>query len=203
VVVPAAKGPGFGEQAQAAGRAALEALKLYLGSPVGDIGKAHETLGTKRAFTAGLVFAAVAVLAMIVGLLLLFRGIGFTGFLRNVLRFVVMGLVCFGVLVAAILAARSALGAKGKGTIEGDVFVAGAALLPVGVWILLAGIFGPLNREIITITGVFAFCYTTFILYGGCTRVAGISERAATLIVPTILVVTVWLGEVIFRAVAY
>jgi hypothetical protein len=194
-------GPDLRQQATAAGQAALQALKLYLANPIGDMGRAFDALGAKRAFGAGLVFAGTAIVAMIVGLLLMPRGFntGFTGFLKSLLQVVVVGVVSFGILVGAILGARSALG--GKGTIEGDVFIAGASQLPISLWILVSGVVGPANYEVILITGVFAFCYATFILYGGCTKISGISEKAATLAVPAILVVTVWLGSVINRAV--
>jgi hypothetical protein len=197
----AASGPDLRRQAQAAGQDALQALKLYLGNPIGDLGRAFETLGPKRAFAAGVVFGVVSIVAVIVGLLLSYRGYdpGFGGFLRTLLRVVTVGLISFGVLVAAILGARTAL--AGKGSLEGDVFVAGAAQLPVGVWVLLSGILGPRNYDLILVVGAFALCYATFALFGGCTKVSGISERRATPAVPAIIVVTFWLARVILQAV--
>ncbi len=89
----------------------------------------------------------------------------------------------------------------GMGGIEGDMFIAGSALLPMAVVILVSGIlFGILdlaNVELMGILSVFSLCYTILILYSGCTKISKISEAVSACTVPIMILLSGWLTKIV------
>jgi hypothetical protein len=85
---------------------------------------------------------------------------------------------------------------QGKGRADGDIFVAGIALLPIGITIALTSVIGVVNVELIGILICFAICYMIMILFVGCLRIIGISEAKSALAVPLILLFGAWLFKV-------
>ncbi len=82
---------------------------------------------------------------------------------------------------------------QGKGNWIGDLFVAGAGLLPIGYLSLIGAvmIFLEINN-IYLLSGllVIGICYFILILYSGCHQILRISEGLATLAVPTIILIS-------------
>jgi hypothetical protein len=107
----------------------------------------------------------------------------------------VVGLVPF-VSLFATSAGISRL-CQGRPGIGKDLFLAGAVLLPLGCATLLASFFGLANLEVVVFLGVAASCFSILLLFIGLTRISGISERAAMLAIPVMLMLTIWVCKVI------
>ena len=88
----------------------------------------------------------------------------------------------------------------GKGRLAGDVYTAGAVLLPTGLLVLLSSLLGVANVEVIAILFLFALTYSILILYAGCSRIGCISEAGAAPAVPIILLLSAWITKIIVTA---
>jgi hypothetical protein len=170
----------------------LAALKGFAGDPVGRLPQVYESLGEERALRIGLTYGVVSVLCFLLGGYLLFpfregllERLGVGGVLRGLL----FAAIPFGCAVAGGLATRKVFG---KG---GDVFVAGAALLPAALAMLANGILGLGHTGLATVISTFAGCTGVLMLFSGYSRVAKLSERAATLAVPIVVVLALWVGR--------
>jgi curved DNA-binding protein CbpA len=96
--------------------------------------------------------------------------------------------LAFGSAIARCLA-------RGRGSFSGDLFLAGVVALPMAGMALgrsLAGVlgFGSIGWIIF---GVIAGCYSTVILYIGCTQISHIQESRAMVAVPCILLLSIGL----------
>jgi len=81
----------------------------------------------------------------------------------------------------------------GKGNWIGDLFVAGAGLLPVGYLSLVVAVMAFVEINSIYLIGglvVIAGCYFILLLYSGCHQILRISEALATLAVPVIILLS-------------
>ena len=116
---------------------------------------------------------------------------GFTGFLK----LVVVGLVPFGAAIGGFAAARAIF--KGRGTLQSDMFVAGASLLPAAMASWQCRILGPFNLELVAVVFVFAMTTTVLLLYSGFTTLEGIPDTAATLVVPLIILADMYICKII------
>lgn len=80
---------------------------------------------------------------------------------------------------------------RGKGSFVGDLFIAGAALLPIGILVLISGAIGFNNSAIaLAILTIFTTSYAILTTYSGCNQISNMSEEASTLSVPIILSLT-------------
>ncbi|HXO26757.1 MAG TPA: molecular chaperone DnaJ, partial [Thermoanaerobaculia bacterium] len=86
---------------------------------------------------------------------------------------------------------------RGKGRFAGDVYTAGAALLPWAFLVLAAALLGVANIEVIVVIWLFALTYSILMLYAGCSRIGGISEAGAAPAVPIMLLVTAWITKIV------
>jgi hypothetical protein len=116
----------------------------------------------------------------------------------DLLKLILVGLVPFASLVGAGVLARKMF--HGTGVFAGDVYTAGASLLPLGLAVLVTAILGAANFEVIVVLFVFALSYNILMLYSGCSRIAGIPEAGAAPAVPVMLIVSAWLTKVIVVA---
>jgi hypothetical protein len=114
-------------------------------------------------------------------------------------KLVVLGLVPFASLIVSGAVARLIF--RGSGRFAGDVYTAGAVLLPSGFLALLAALLGAGNVEIIVVLWLFALTYSILMLYAGCSRIGGISEAGAAPAVPIILLASAWITKIIVVAV--
>ncbi|MGF1479558.1 MAG: DnaJ domain-containing protein [Cyanophyceae cyanobacterium] len=76
-----------------------------------------------------------------------------------------------------------------RGSLAGALFLAGTAILPLGVFTLFWAIL-PVSFAVILF--VFAGCYTVLLLYGGFTQIFDFSEAQAAFLVPVALLVSGW-----------
>ena len=201
----AVAGRHAGTVAKAATSDAFQAFKTLMTNPVGGFRIAYDSLGPERAMQVGFIFCIVFDLCVLIGLTFLLnsvtpkgshssfanaRGIGTS------IKILILGLVP---LVTATLGCTCVrLIFRGEGSIKSDTFVAGASLLPFGLAVLIAGVVGVANAEVIVAVAVFATTTTILMMYAGCTTIQGIPGTAATLAVPLMILADVWIGKVIF-----
>ena len=201
-VVAAATGPALSSAAdrvKTTSKEALEAFKIFATNPVGGLSVAYERLGDTRAFGVGITFAVVSIICCLVGGYLLLPQ-----FIRSELGGggIIKAVLVLAVPFASILAVGVAIRAifHGQGKFGADSFLAGAVLLPLAALVLLAGILGIGNVEVIAIAGVFAICFSLFMVFAGYTSIYKISERLATICVPTMILISAWLMKIIYVA---
>jgi hypothetical protein len=187
---------------------AWQGLKLFAKSPVGGLPESFAMLDDRRAIQVGIVFALIYETALLLGSLIfkskaasLLGGILPIGELTAAQLFKVLflGLVPFASLIGACALARAIF--RGKGRFAGDVYTAGAVLLPSGFLALVASLLGVANWEVILIVLLFALTYSILILYAGCSRIGSISEAGAAPAVPIILLLSAWITKIIVTAV--
>jgi hypothetical protein len=71
--------------------------------------------------------------------------------------------------------------------LAGDIFFAGASLLPLSFLLILSSISNVLPKNTLLVFSVFVICYTILTLYSGCTQISNLSEKAAAFLVPLML----------------
>jgi hypothetical protein len=182
---------------------ALGVLKGLAADPVGRLPSSYAELGDAQARRVGLSYGAFSLACFLLGgyLLLPFKDglFDFLGF-GGVMKCLLFGALPFACTALGSLAVRKALSGSGGGT-GGDLFIAGVAVLPVSIAMLLSGLLGFENYGAITVVSVFAGCTGTLILYSGYSRLSKLSERAATLAVPVVVVLALWLGKTVASSV--
>lgn len=196
-------GAGFGDL--------TAALKPLAADPVGGLKTAFDLLGPSRAMAVGLGAGLLSVLLFDAGLFFGGRGAargfgelpvappaGLEVTFKALLRVTFVGLVLFAGVILGSLICRKVF--QGHGSSPGDVFVAGVCLLPVGVAVPLVALLGPANFEVCAVLLVLALCLNVLILYSGCVKVHRLSERASTVAVPAIILLSHWVASVILRA---
>jgi hypothetical protein len=187
---------------------AWQGLKLFAKSPVGGLSESFALFDDWRAIQVGIIFAIVYEIALFLGVYIvgskaasLLGGALPIGELTTSQLFKVLflGLVPFASLIGACALARAIF--RGTGRFAGDVYTAGAVLLPSGFLVLVASLLGAANVEVILILLLFSLTYSILILYAGCSRIANISEAGAAPAVPVILLLSAWITKIIVTAV--
>ena len=190
---------------------AWQGVKLFAKSPVGGLPESFALFDDRRAIQVGIVFAIAYEVAVLLGALIfkskteaLLGGILPVSQLMGELtaaqlfKVLFLGLVPFASLIGACALARAIF--HGKGRFAGDVYTAGAVLLPTAILVLLAALLGAANFEVIAILFLFALTYSILILYAGCSRIGLISEAGAAPAVPIILLLSAWITKIIVVA---
>ena len=180
-----------------ASRDATQAFKTFASNPVGGLPVAFHSLGPPRAMGVGIVFAVFSILCVFVGVYIALPTFSKPDFADS-LKIIFFGAVPFVSLLAAGAATRKVFG--GQGSLHGDCFIAGAALLPIGALVLVSSVLGLANLEIAALLVVFALCYGILMLYTGVTRISLVSESRAAFAVPVMIIVCFWLTKIIFGA---
>ena len=180
---------------------ALAVFKRLALNPVGELPRTYHSLGPQRALGAGIVFGLVFVLCVTVTIVMnpLYKWLLFIQDFVAVKVFF-SSLVPFVTLIAAAFTSRKVASRVETG-ITGDVFMVGAALLPLGLCVLIGGIIGWDNIEVIWFLGFLSTCVTILMFYSGNIGIAGLTDRAATIAVPVMLVLSAWLTKVVFKGV--
>jgi len=173
--------------------AALKSLGL---DPVGGLLQTYQTLGPVRALSVGvafgLAFAVFFVLAAykIPQIDMIPATKGLSGFLK----ILVVGFTPFLSLTTACV-----IGAKvgnGKGDLACKSFISGVSLLPLLIVSLISAVIGIGNIEVSLILFTVAICITVMILFNGLTRIEELSDKAASYIVPLMLLASAWIAKV-------
>lgn len=187
-----------GGKVATASKDALAAFKMFATNPVPGLSTTYESLGPARALGVGVVFGAVFAVALLLGVYRFLpqwtRPQGIGGFFAVA----VVAIVPYISLFAASFVVRTVF--RGQGSWGSDGFLAGAALLPFALVALLVALLGSGNAEVVAIVALFAVCLTILMLFAGLTRIQKTSERAATLAVPLMVMVSGWFSKIIYTA---
>lgn len=200
----AAPAAAVADTVKAASKDAVAALKSLAGNPVGALAPAYEGLGDAKALRCGVAFGVVSLVCFLLGgyLMLppymkqdLFEFLRFGGVMKSIF-FAIVPFLCTAV---GALAVRKVFG--GQGGLGGDCFIAGAALLPASICMILSGLLGMENYQVVLVVSVFAGCIGIMMLFAGFTRISKLTDRAATIAVPIVVVLAVWLAKVVSTSV--
>jgi len=186
------------ERAKEASKDALGVFKTLAGNPVAGMAQAFNSLGAARALGVGIAFGVVSAILLVFVSYRLTSGFGMQHDAGFFFKSLITSLVPYVSFVAATFGARMVF--RGQGAISHDCFIAGAAILPFALVFLIAWILGPQNYKIIGVCAIFAICLTILMLFSGLTRICTVTERAATLAVPCVIVITIILSEVLHNA---
>ena len=170
---------------------ALRALPLFIFNPGGGLLPVFARL--KHSGVAGLVYGAIAVVCFVGGVVLGWQ------VPVSLWQLGVVGGVPFVSLVVVSAIARLLF--RRRGSLSGDIFTAGATLLPVGFFVCVSGFLTVIPNSILTILAVFAGCYSILTLYSGCTQIANLSEAQAAFVVPVMVLISSWLAYLAFTAI--
>ena len=170
---------------------AFRSLPLFIFNPGGGLLPVFARL--KHSGGVGLVYGAIAVVCFVGGAAL--------GWQVPVplWQLGVLGGVPFVSLVVVSAIARLLF--RRRGSLSGDIFIAGATLLPVGFFVCVSGFLAVMSNSLLTILAVFASCYSILTLYSGCTQIANLSEAQAALLVPVMVLISSWLAYLAFTAI--
>ena len=161
------------------------AVKTFMPNPIGGLLPAFGQLEQKRALNVAVLLGIIFEVCFVLGNSLISQQLNEadrTGFLL----LIIIGIIPFVNLTITSGFARLIF--KINGSLTGDLFIAGASLLPLGLLLSIGGI---LNNWIISfILAIFALCYTILIMYSGCQKISNISEEKSALIVPIMLLVS-------------
>jgi hypothetical protein len=199
----AAKAAAVADTVKAAWGSAFGALKSFAGDPVGRLPATYAALGDDKARRVGITYGVASLVLFLFGgyLLLPFREglfdfLGFGGMMKCLL----FGILPFGGTVLGSLAVRKVFGGQGGG-LGGDLFVSGAALLPISLAMPINGLLGYENYAVMAVLSLFAGITGVLMLFSGYSRISKLSERAATLAIPIVVVLVFWLGKTVASSV--
>lgn len=190
-------------------------LALFIVNPIGAMQLTFEKLGPQKAPLVGILFALISEFCLIFGLLRLADTLAaligsYFGYDAgdsvpqiDLTKPALVGFLPFIALSITLFLARLIFREKGaslKNALAGDTFVAGAALLPLGFFVLLSSFLGVGNVELIAALFLFAICYTILILFAGLTRIAKVADFGAAFAVPTVILSSAYLLKVVISA---
>ncbi|MCA1991638.1 MAG: tetratricopeptide repeat protein [Coleofasciculus sp. S288] len=175
--------------------AAVKAFSTFILNPAGGLLPAFASLEKREAISVGIIFAIIADLCFVATIYL-----GWQDLLReaSIITLLLVGFVPFVSLATGSAIARGIF--RHSGSFAGDIFLAGASLLPLSFLIILSGISSVLPKNTMPVLTVFVSCYTVLTLYTGCTQISNLSEKAAAFMVPVILLVSGWLSYYAFSS---
>jgi curved DNA-binding protein CbpA len=173
---------------------AIFAFKSFILNPTGGLLPAFAQLNKQEAIAVGIVYGGIFNLCFVWGAYTL--GQGFLDL--SIVKLIIVGLVPFVSLFVISAIARGIF--RTNGSLAGDVFFAGASLLPLSFLVLLSTISMFLPFNTMAILSVFVSCYTILLIYSGCTQISNLSEKVAAFIVPVMLLVSGWFSYFAFTA---
>lgn len=163
-------------------RLAAGLIPSLLMNPAGALLPAYARFKPGQAAAVGLFFAAIAMLIAQTGV-----SLGQPNFLISRESILGMGLMIFVSLAATSAIARLIFQ---RGSWTGDLFLAGAALLPLGILVLLSVLLWPWGSSLVGGLAIVAICHEVLMLYSGCTQIHHFTESVAAWIVSVMLLVS-------------
>lgn len=175
--------------AKAAAQDALGTFMKLIYNPVGALPEAYRSLAPTQAIGVGVVFAVVAVVCLMISgqsAAALIGGLGIPGFKGFLL----------GLGTTLGMAAGIALGSwlcrlllRGEGNLAFDIFIGGAALLPIGIGVLVSYLLGVIGIgfPIGALPTLIGFSLTILVIFTGLGRIAGIKEGLSSYLVAAVL----------------
>ncbi|MBE9120357.1 hypothetical protein IQ269_05910 [Tychonema sp. LEGE 07199] len=171
---------------------AIQGLKIFLVNPVGGLPVFFQGLGKERALGVGIAFGIAYVICFVLACQKILTQFSSNSSLFNL---ILASTANFLSIAGASFLTRKLF--RGYGSFQGDIFIAGVALVPASLLLLISSILGITNVEIIVIVMVVAITYTILMIYTGCHKISGIPETAAAFAVSVMLVLSGWLFKIL------
>lgn len=171
---------------------AIQGLKIFLINPVGGLPVFFQGLGKERALGVGIAFGIAYVVCFVFACQKFLTQFSSNSSLFN---FILASAANFLSIAGASFLTRKLF--RGYGSFQGDIFIAGVALVPASLLLLISSLLGITNVEIIVIVMVVAITYTILMIYTGCHKISGIPENAAALAVSVMLLLSGWLFKIL------
>ena len=185
--------------AKEASQEAIGALKILVTDPIGGIAKAYESLGPGKALPVGIVFLVAFFICQLVVTLIGsgVPGIGIGGGFQ--FKAYMNELVALGAMVGTLFGMCVLVRTLSRATVSfpADTFLTGVAVLPLGAGMLIVGVLNAILRPglfmgMLSISvWIFANALLLFLLFSGITKIYHVTERAAAIWVPLMLVAAV------------
>jgi len=172
---------------------ACTALPRFFADPSNTASQVWHRQRPYQSVGMGLIFAALAVGCAIAGMHLYVP----EGLILSNPQLLILSATAFGSLVLMGGIVRQMVGKKGRWS--GDVLVAGAAVLPLGVWAILSSLVMRLGQIELIAFSLFTASYVLLSLYGGYTKMGQISEAIAAFAIPTILMISYGVTALTYR----
>ena len=171
---------------------AIQGLKIFLINPVGGLPVFFQGLGKERALGVGIAFGIAYVVCFVFACQKFLTQFSSNSSLFN---FILASAANFLSIAGASFLTRKLF--RGYGSFQGDIFIAGVALVPASLLLLISSLLGITNVEIIVIVMVVAITYTILMIYTGCHKISGIPENAAAFAVSVMLLLSGWLFKIL------
>ena len=171
---------------------AIQGLKIFLINPVGGLPVFFQGLGKERALGVGIAFGIAYVVCFVFACQKFLTQFSSNSSLFN---FILASAANFLSIAGASFLTRKLF--RGYGSFQGDIFIAGVALVPASLLLLMSSLLGITNLEIIVIVMVLAITYTILMIYTGCHKISGIPENAAAFAVSVMLLLSGWLFKIL------
>jgi hypothetical protein len=171
---------------------AIQGLKIFLINPVGGLPVFFQGLGKERALGVGIAFGIAYVICFVFACQKFLTQFSGNSSLFNL---ILASAANFLSIAGASFLTRKLF--RGYGSFQGDIFIAGVALVPASLLLLISSLLGITNVEIIVIVMVVAITYTILMIYTGCHKISGIPENAAALAVSVMLLLSGWLFKIL------
>ena len=171
---------------------AIQGLKIFLINPVGGLPVFFQGLGKERALGVGIAFGIAYVVCFVFACQKYLTQLSSNSSLFNL---ILASAANFLSIAGASFLTRKLF--RGYGSFQGDIFIAGVALVPASLLLLMSSLLGITNLEIIVIVMVVAITYTILMIYTGCHKISGIPENAAAFAVSVMLLLSGWLFKIL------
>ena len=171
---------------------AIQGLKIFLINPVGGLPVFFQGLGKERALGVGIAFGIAYVVCFVFACQKYLTQFSSNSSLFNL---ILASAANFLSIAGASFLTRKLF--RGYGSFQGDIFIAGVALVPASLLLLISSLLGITNVEIIVIVMVVAITYTILMIYTGCHKISGIPENAAAFAVSVMLLLSGWLFKIL------
>jgi len=188
-------GPGVMDKVKAASTDSLNAFKSFALNPVGELANVFNSLGESRSLGVGITFGVVSALCFVLTAYLMLHKM-LSPSAGWYLKLFIYAFIPAITTAAASFVARKIL--KSEGGIGVDAFIAGAAMLPFSFATLLISILMSAPGAIISFLAILGGTWTILILFIGFLRIAKLSERSCTLVVPLVITASGWLTQMLY-----
>ena len=196
--------PKVGALARRTWREAATALGQLVVDPWGRVATVYDQLGPKRATFVGAAFVAAFVLCCVLAMVLrdgvllpgitLLESTDTAAFIKTIVALIGYLAALLGAVTLFRVAARTGA------AFAADVFVAGAALLPLAAFAVIDGLLNPLSPVVQWVKYVlflFAAVSAILMLYNGLNKAVRLSDRLAGLAVPTVLAAAMTVAQIV------
>ena len=171
---------------------AIQGLKIFLINPVGGLPVFFQGLGKERALGVGIAFGIAYVVCFVFACQKFLTQLSSNSSLFNL---ILASAANFLSIAGASFLTRKLF--RGYGSFQGDIFIAGVALVPASLLLLISSLLGITNVEIIVIVMVVAITYTILMIYTGYHKISGIPENTAAFAVSVMLLLSGWLFKIL------